>query len=96
VFLDRKGKFYVTRYESLWQEKDNKMQQEKNTIFEMLLEEIQQCTTNVWCIPIEVIHETEGIAKIKASRHHMWIQAARDPNKAWKEILDCISKEDVD
>jgi hypothetical protein len=41
TFLDRVGKCYATRYESLWKEKDNKTQQENNTVFSMLLEEIQ-------------------------------------------------------
>jgi hypothetical protein len=41
AFLDKVGKCYVVRYESLWQVKDNKMQQENNIVFSMLLEEIQ-------------------------------------------------------
>jgi hypothetical protein len=96
AFLDRKGKCYAARYESLWQAKDNKNQQANNIVFSMLLEEIQQHTTNVWCIPMEVVQETEGIAKFKASRHHMWIQATRDPKKAWLEMQYCITKEEVD
>jgi hypothetical protein len=40
-FLDRKGKCYASRYESLWQAKDNKNQRENNKVFVMLLEEIQ-------------------------------------------------------
>lgn len=73
TFLHRKGKCYAVRYESFWQAKDNKNQQANNTVFAMLLEEIQQLTTNVWRIPVEVIQETEGIARFKASRYHMWI-----------------------
>jgi hypothetical protein len=92
-FLDRKGKCYAARYESLWQDKDNKNQHENNTIFTMLFEEIQQCTTNVWHIPMEVVQEIEGIIKFKESKHHMWIQAARDPKKAWMEMQYCITKE---
>ena len=73
-------------YESLWKAKDNKTQQENNTVFAMWLEEKQQCKTNLWHVPMEVVRETEGIAKFKASKHHMWIQATRDPNKAWIEM----------
>ena len=80
------GKFYATRYESLWQVKDNKTQHENNTCFVMLLQEIQQRTTNVWHIPMEVAQETEEIAKFKASRHHLLIQAMRDPKKAWLKM----------
>jgi hypothetical protein len=62
----------------------------------MLLEEIQQCTTNVWCIPVEVIHKNEGMARSKASKHHMWIQAVRDPKKSWLEMQYCVTKEEID
>jgi hypothetical protein len=62
----------------------------------MLLEEIQKRTMNVWHIPMEVVQETNGIAKFKASIHHMWIQAARDPKKAWIEMQFCITKQEVE
>jgi hypothetical protein len=52
----------------------------------MLLEDIQHHTKNVWHIPMEVVQEIEGIAKFKASRHHVWIQSTRDPKKAWIEM----------
>ena len=59
----------------------------------MLFEEIQQCTTSVWNIPMEVVNEIEGIIKFKESKHHMWIQATRDPKKAWMEMQYCITKQ---
>jgi hypothetical protein len=62
----------------------------------MLLEEIHQRKDNMWCIPVEVIQEMEGISMFKASRNHMWIQDARDPKKAWLEMQYCITKEEVD
>jgi hypothetical protein len=34
AFLDRKGKWYVTRYESLSEAKDNKNQQANNTVLQ--------------------------------------------------------------
>jgi hypothetical protein len=40
-FLDRMGKCYVARYESLWHAKDNKTQKENNIVFSMMLEDIQ-------------------------------------------------------
>jgi len=86
----------VAKYESLWQAKDNKTQQENNKVFAILLEEIQQHTTNIWRIHGEVIQETEGIVNFKESQHHMWIHATRDPKKAWLEMKYCIAKEEVD
>jgi hypothetical protein len=50
----------------------------------------------MWCILVEVIQATKWIARFKASRHHMWIQAARDPKKAWLEMKCCVTKEEVD
>jgi hypothetical protein len=41
-FLDRKGKYYTTKYATLWQAKDTKNQQENNMVFSMLLEDIQK------------------------------------------------------
>jgi hypothetical protein len=55
TFLDISGKCYTTRYESLWQDKDNKNQLVNSMVFVMLLEEIKQCTTNVWHIPLEAV-----------------------------------------
>jgi hypothetical protein len=52
----------------------------------MLLEEIQQCTENVWRIPMEVVLETDGIAKFNVSGNHVWIQAIRDLKKAWLDM----------
>jgi hypothetical protein len=79
----------------LWQEKDPKNQQENNEIFSMFLEDMQQNTTNVWRIPIEVVQENEGISNFKASRHQSWIQARRDPKKKWLEMRYCTSCEEV-
>jgi hypothetical protein len=61
------GKCYAAKYESLWQAKDNKTQQENNKVFAILLEEIQQHTNKIWHIHVEVIQETEGIANFKES-----------------------------
>jgi hypothetical protein len=67
MFLDRMGKCYAARYESLWQAKDNKTQQANNTGFAMCLEEIQHCIANIWRTPVEVIQEDKWIANFKAS-----------------------------
>jgi hypothetical protein len=89
AFLDKMGKCY----ESLWQSKDNKTHQENNIVSSMLLEEIQQRTMNLWRIPMEVVQETEGKAKFKAFRHHVWIQAARETKKAWLKMQYCVTRE---
>jgi hypothetical protein len=96
AFITRTGKFYVARYESLWQAKDSKAQQENNAVFSMILEEIQQRTANTWRIPREVVQETEGIVKFKASWHHTWIQVVRDPNRAWLKMQYCVTREEVE
>jgi hypothetical protein len=62
----------------------------------MLIEEIQQSTSNVWYIPMEVMKETYRIAKFKESMNHVWIQAVRDPKKEWLEMHYCITEKDVD
>jgi hypothetical protein len=96
TFVDRKGKFYAVKYETLSQAKDTKNQQANSPMFAMFLEDMQQKTTNVWRIPIQVVQENEGIANFKASKHHMWIQATRDPQKKWLEMQYCASREEVE
>jgi hypothetical protein len=39
---------------------------------------------------------TKGFPGFKASKHHMWIQATRDPKKKWLEMRYCASREEVD
>jgi hypothetical protein len=70
--------------------------QANSPMFAMFLEDMQQKTTNVWRIPIQVVQENEGIANFKASKHHMWIQATRDPQKKWLEMQYCASREEVE
>jgi len=45
---------------------------------------------------VEVVQETEGIDIFKASSNHKWIQAARDPKKAWLEMKYCVTSEEID
>jgi hypothetical protein len=54
-FVDMKGKFYAARYEALWQANDNNNQEANNTVFAKFLEDMQQKTTNVWRIHIDVV-----------------------------------------
>jgi hypothetical protein len=50
----------------------------------------------VWRIPIEVDKENEGIVNFKASRHHIYIQAKRDPRKKWLEMRYYKTREEVE
>jgi hypothetical protein len=45
---------------------------------------------------MEVVQETKGISRFKASRHHMCIQAARDSKKEWLEMKYCVTREEID
>jgi hypothetical protein len=53
------------RYKILWQAKDNNNQQENIVVFSMFLKDMQQKTSNVWRIPIEVVQENEVISRFK-------------------------------
>jgi hypothetical protein len=93
--MDRRGKFYAARYTTLWKGKDAKNKHVNSAVFSMFLEYMQQKTTSVWRIPIEVFKETEGIYNFKASRHHMWIQAKIYPKKKWLEMRYYTTWEEV-
>jgi hypothetical protein len=51
------------------------------TIFEGYLHDLQDTIANTWRITPEVVAHYQGIANFKATRHAMWIQARKDPNK---------------
>jgi hypothetical protein len=36
------------------------------------------------------------MTKFKVSMHHIWIQYARVPKKAWMEMQYCVTKEEID
>jgi hypothetical protein len=65
-------------------------------VFARFLEDIQQCTTNIWCIPMEVVQKSEGISHFMLFGHHMWIQDVRDPKKEWLEMQYYITREEFD
>jgi len=46
-FIDMEGKCYAMRYETLWEAKDPKNQQDNNAKLSMFLEDMQQNKTNV-------------------------------------------------
>jgi hypothetical protein len=48
-----------------------------------------------WRIPPEVVEEYKKIANFKASRHNMWIQEKRDPEKEWLQMRYCVTIEEV-
>jgi len=60
-FITRMRNLYVTMYDSLYQEKDNKAQQKNNVVFSILLEEIHQCTTNTWRIQGRLCRKQRGL-----------------------------------
>jgi hypothetical protein len=61
----------------------------------MYLGEMQENIEDTWRISLEVVKENEGIANFKASRHNIWIEAKRDPNKTWFTMQYCITSEEV-
>jgi hypothetical protein len=95
-FVDRKGKCYAVRYETLWQAKDNKNQQENNTVFSMFLEDMQQKTTNVWRIPIEVVQENEGISSLRHPNITCGSRPQGTRRKSGWKCRYCASREEVD
>jgi len=94
-FCDRRGKFHIARYITLWHNADPKHRKANTIIFGMYLEEMQENIVDTWRISPEVVKENEGIENFKASRHNMWIQARRDPKKKWLKMHYCITKEEV-
>jgi hypothetical protein len=50
-------------------------------IFEGYLRDLQDTIANIWRITLQAVTNYQGIANFKATRHVMWIQVRKDPNK---------------
>jgi hypothetical protein len=64
--------------------------------FARYLSDIQDNIANTWRITPEVVAQYQGIANFRATRHNMWIQAHRDPEKEWLQLRFCINAEEVE
>jgi hypothetical protein len=95
-FCDRVGKFHATRYTSLGNTSDPKQRSGNASTFTMYLNEMKEKIASSWRITLEVVTQYQGIAKFKATRHNMWIQACRDPKKEWLQLRYCVNTEEVD
>jgi hypothetical protein len=54
---------------------------ENAAIFEGYLHDLKDTIANTWRITLEVVAHYQGIANFKDTRHAMWIQAWKDPEK---------------
>jgi hypothetical protein len=95
MFCQRTGKCRATQYESLWHTTVARERKTNSNIFVTYLEEIQEKVAETWRIPPEVVEEYKKIANFKASRHNMWIQEKRDPEKEWLQMRYCVTVEEV-
>jgi hypothetical protein len=50
----------------------------------------------MWRITLEVVARYKDMANFKATRHTMWIQPRRDPDKQWLQMRYCITEGDID
>jgi hypothetical protein len=58
--------------------------------------DLQESIANTWRITPKVVAQYRDIANFKATRHIVWIQARRDPEKEWLQLCYCVKEEYVD
>jgi hypothetical protein len=66
------------------------------SIFEGYLRDLQEAISKMWRITPEVVARYADIATFQATRHTMWIQARKDPDKQWLQMHYCITEGDID
>jgi hypothetical protein len=66
------------------------------SIFEGYLRDLQEAISNMWRITPQVVARYRDIANFQATRHTMWIQARKDPDKQWLQMHYCITEGDID
>jgi hypothetical protein len=68
---------------------------ENSNVFAMHYDDMQENLAHTWRIPQEVVEEHQSIDDFQDSRHNMWIQAKRDPNKEWIQLRYYVTREEV-
>jgi hypothetical protein len=84
------------RYLSLGVMSDAKHKKMNTVVFEGYLRDLQEAISNMWRITPQVVAQYRDIANFKATRHAMWIQVWKDPNKQWLQMRYCIMEGDID
>jgi hypothetical protein len=64
-------------------------------IFEGYLHNLQETITNIWRITSHDVENYQRITNFKATRHVMWIQVRKDPNKKWLQLCYFIMEGDI-
>jgi hypothetical protein len=95
-FTTRTKPNHGVRYLSLGIASDTRNRKMNATIFEGYLHDLQETIANLWRITPQVVAYYQGIANFKATRHAMWIQAQKDPNKKWLQMHYCITEGDIE
>jgi hypothetical protein len=65
-------------------------------IFEGYLCDLQEDISNMWRITPHAVTRYRDIANFKATRHTIWIQVRKDPDKQWLQMRYCITEGDID
>jgi len=66
------------------------------SIFEGYLHNLQEAIFEMWRITPDVVARYGNIANFQVTRHAMWTQARKDPDKKWLHMYYCITKGDID
>jgi hypothetical protein len=66
------------------------------SIFEGYIHDLQDTIANLWRITSQIVAYYCDRDNFKATRHVMWIQACKDPNKQWLQLCYYIMKGDIE
>jgi hypothetical protein len=85
----------AARYVNLWHTVHKERQLDNNIMFYVYKEVIQMSIQNTPCILPQVVEAYKGIACFKDGRHHMYIQAKKDPEQQWLSCRYKLTEVDV-
>jgi hypothetical protein len=75
---------------------DSKNRSANAGMFAGYYNDLQERIANTWWITLEVVTQYQDIANFKVTRHIIWIQVRRDPEKEWLQLQYNIKEEDVE
>jgi hypothetical protein len=96
VFCTRPKPNQGARYLLLRARPESRRKKVNGAIFEGYLRDLQESISKMWRITPEAVARYGNIANFQATRHTMWIQKRKDPDKQWLHMCYCITEGDID
>jgi hypothetical protein len=85
----------AARYHNLWNSTHKVQHLDNNVDFYIYNEMIQKSIQSMLHVPPQMVEAYKPVVRFKAGRHHMYVQAKKDPNQQWFPTWYKLTEEEM-